>query len=191
MSGFRAGAAGGHRATRASPSRTRRTTRSSCSSHTGSTTRGWRSRRPDKRWEAAVWGKNLSDTQYTVSGGDTSGFGTIGLTTNNPAHLRRSRSAGTSDRHGGGDARGWSAPRRRVTWVGLPRRPSSGPNYETAEPARLRPEPAADPRRAPRREVGQPGCGPDKPVAIGDELRPAAGCARCSTTRSSAARASG
>ena len=38
----------------------------------------------DKRWEAAVWGKNLSDTQYTVSGGDTSGFGTIGLTTNNP-----------------------------------------------------------------------------------------------------------
>ena len=38
----------------------------------------------DKKWEVAVWGKNLSDTQYTVSGGDTSGFGTIGLTTNNP-----------------------------------------------------------------------------------------------------------
>ena len=38
----------------------------------------------DKQWEVALWGKNLSDKQYTVSGGDTSGFGTVGLTTNNP-----------------------------------------------------------------------------------------------------------
>jgi iron complex outermembrane receptor protein len=38
----------------------------------------------DRQWEVAIWGKNLGDEQYTVSGGDTSGFGTIGLTTNNP-----------------------------------------------------------------------------------------------------------
>ncbi|WP_195908555.1 TonB-dependent receptor [Novosphingobium sp. Gsoil 351] len=38
----------------------------------------------DKRWEFAVWGKNLSDTKYIISGGDTSGLGVIGLTTNNP-----------------------------------------------------------------------------------------------------------
>lgn len=38
----------------------------------------------DKRWEVAIWGKNLSDKQYTISGGDTSGLGVIGLTTNAP-----------------------------------------------------------------------------------------------------------
>ena len=38
----------------------------------------------DKRWELAVWGKNLTDKQYTISGGDTSGLGDIGLTTNSP-----------------------------------------------------------------------------------------------------------
>lgn len=38
----------------------------------------------DKQWELALWGKNLTDTQYTISGGDTSGLGVIGLTTNSP-----------------------------------------------------------------------------------------------------------
>lgn len=38
----------------------------------------------DKHWEFAVWGKNLTDTQYTVSGGNTIGLGVIGLTTNTP-----------------------------------------------------------------------------------------------------------
>lgn len=38
----------------------------------------------DERWEFALWGKNLTDTQYTVSGGNTSGLGVIGLTTNMP-----------------------------------------------------------------------------------------------------------
>ena len=38
----------------------------------------------DKRWELAIWGKNLTDEQYTVSGGNTIGLGVIGLTTNTP-----------------------------------------------------------------------------------------------------------
>lgn len=41
-------------------------------------------RTEDRRWELAIWGKNLTNTQYTISGGDTSGLGMIGLTTNNP-----------------------------------------------------------------------------------------------------------
>lgn len=36
------------------------------------------------KWEAAVWGRNLTDTRYTVSGGNTAGLGVIGLTTNTP-----------------------------------------------------------------------------------------------------------
>lgn len=38
----------------------------------------------NKKWELAVWGKNLTDEQYTVSGGNTIGLGVIGLTTNTP-----------------------------------------------------------------------------------------------------------
>ena len=38
----------------------------------------------DKHWEVAFWGKNLTNTQYTVSGGNTIGLGVIGLTTNTP-----------------------------------------------------------------------------------------------------------
>lgn len=38
----------------------------------------------EDKWELAIWGKNLTDTQYTVSGGNTIGLGVIGLTTNTP-----------------------------------------------------------------------------------------------------------